>query len=365
MVFSLHTKRGLKMKASKIVKRVLLIILIVLVCVIVAALILFRNELKSLSSLKQRGKGVYTMTYCGDYGFDDFLKIGAESDKDVERFITKRLLKGLPIELNVADAGCTCFVSRNEENDVVFCRNFDFEYAPMLQVYTKPDNGYASISTVNLSFAGYGMDNLPSAGIGINNFLTLAAPYLPFDGMNEKGVCIALMAVPTANAGNSPDKVTLNTTTAIRLVLDKAADIDEAVNLLKQYNIYFSGDVECHFLIADASGKSVLVEYFDGGLQTIYPDADYQIGSNFIAYKGLNIGEGFNEFERYNTVEDVLKRNNNVVSMNECEELLNEIGIVYKGIDKLQWSAVYNLTDKTGRIWPHRDNEKAWDFALD
>lgn len=352
------------MKASKIIKRVLLIILIVLVCVIVAALILFRNELKSLSSLKQKETGVYTMTYCGDYGFDDFLKNGAKSDKDIEQFITKRLLKGFPIELNAADAGCTCFVSRNEENDVIFCRNFDFKYAPTLQVHTKPDNGYASVSTVNLSFVGYDEDNLPSEGIGINNFLTLAAPYLPLDGMNEKGVCIALLAVPVADAGNSPDKVTLNTTTAIRLVLDKAANIDEAVNLLKQYNIYFSGDVECHFLIADASGKSVLVEYFDGGLQTVNSDKDYQIASNFIAYKGLNIGEGFNEFERYDTVEEVLKRSNNVISMKECEDLLNELGIVYKGTDKLQWSVVYNLTDKTGRIWPHRDSEKAWDFGL-
>ncbi len=36
------------------------------------------------------------------------------------------------------------------------------------------------------------------------------------------------------------------------LVLDKAATVEEAIELLKQYNIYFSGDTGCYYLIADA-----------------------------------------------------------------------------------------------------------------
>lgn len=324
---------------------------------------MFRHELKTLSTLKEKGVGVYTMTYDGDYGFDAFLEIGASSDADIEAFVTKRLLKGLPIELNVSDAGCTAFVSRNEEGDIIYARNFDFLYAPFLQVYTNPDNGYVSVSTVNLSFAGYGEGNLPSSGISFQNFLTLAAPFLPFDGMNEKGVCIALLAVPEVWMIDDPDKITLNTTTAIRLVLDKAATIDEAVELLRKYNIYFSGDVTCHFLIADAMGKSVIVEYYDNGLQVVESDTDYQIASNFIAYHGLNIGEGYTEFDRYDAVEKVLQ-NNNTVTMEDCEKLLNTVGIYDGETDKLQWSVVYNLTDKTGRIWPYRDTGEAWDFTI-
>lgn len=324
---------------------------------------MFRHELKTLSTLKEKGVGVYTMTYDRDYGFDAFLEIGASSDADIEAFVTKRLLKGLPIELNVSDAGCTAFVSRNEEGDIIYARNFDFLYAPFLQVYTNPDNGYVSVSTVNLSFAGYGEGNLPSSGISFQNFLTLAAPFLPFDGMNEKGVCIALLAVPEVWMIDDPDKITLNTTTAIRLVLDKAATIDEAVELLRKYNIYFSGDVTCHFLIADATGKSVIVEYYDNGLQVVESDTDYQIASNFIAYHGLNIGEGYTEFDRYDAVEKVLQ-NNNTVTMEDCEKLLNTVGIYDGETDKLQWSVVYNLTDKTGRIWPYRDTGEAWDFTI-
>lgn len=344
-------------------KRILLRIAVVIMAFVGILCFMFRHELKTLSTLKEKGVGVYTMTYDGDYGFDAFLEIGASSDADIEAFVTKRLLKGLPIELNVSDAGCTAFVSRNEEGDIIYARNFDFLYAPFLQVYTNPDNGYVSVSTVNLSFAGYGEGNLPSSGISFQNFLTLAAPFLPFDGMNEKGVCIALLAVPEVWMIDDPDKITLNTTTAIRLVLDKAATIDEAVELLRKYNIYFSGDVTCHFLIADATGKSVIVEYYDNELQVVESDTDYQIASNFIAYHGLNIGEGYTEFDRYDAVEKVLQ-NNNTVTVEDCEKLLNTVGIYDGETDKLQWSVVYNLTDKTGRIWPYRDTGEAWDFTI-
>ncbi len=344
-------------------KRILFGLAVVIIVFAGIMYFMFRHELKTLSNLKEKSAGVYTMTYDGDYGFDEFLQTGANSDADIEAFVAKRLLKGLPIELNVRDAGCTAFVSRNEEGDIIYARNFDFVYAPFLQVHTDPDNGYASVSTVNLSFAGYGKDNLPSSGVSFNNFLTLAAPYLPFDGMNEKGVCIALLAVPEVQMIDDPDKITLNTTTAIRLVLDKAASTDEAVELLKNYNIYFSGNVTCHFLIADATGKSVIVEYYDDRLQVVESDADYQIASNFIAYNGLNIGEGYTEFDRYNAVEEIL-RNKNVVTMEECENLLNTIGVYDGETDKLQWSVVYNLTDKTGRIWPHRDTGESWDFTI-
>lgn len=352
------------MKKTKILRNILCIIAAVIVLLVVVLGIMFRHELKTLSTLRERSQGVYTMTYDGDYGFEEFLKSGATSDKDIEAFVTKRLLKGLPININITDAGCTAFVSKNKDGDVIYGRNFDFEYAPFLQLFTYPDNGYASVSTVNLSFAGYDKDNLPTSGIRFQNFLTLASPFLPFDGMNEKGVCMALLAVPEVQMKNDPNKVTINTTTAIRLVLDKAASVEEAIDLLKQYNIYFSGDVDCHFLIADATGKSVLVEYYDGGLQVVEADTEYQIASNFIAYQDVNIGEGFTEFERFDEVEKYLIEKNNTVSMEDCVTLLNKVGVESKGVDKLQWSVVYNLSKKDGKIWPHRMSDAAWDFRV-
>lgn len=337
---------------------------VILLFFLIAAFTLFGNELRSLISLKKVDDyGMYQMTYYGDYGFDEFLEKGAASDADIEAFVTKRLLKGLPINLGVTGDGCTAFVTKNENGEILFGRNFDFFYAPSLQVYTAPSQGYASVSTVNLTFAGYSENRLPDGGI-FHRFLTLAAPFLPFDGMNEKGLAIALLAVPEAQVPSDPDKVTLNTTTAIRLVLDKAATVEEAVELLKQYNIYFSGDIECHYFIADASGHSVIVEYYDQKIQVVETDKEYQIASNFIAYNGLDIGEGYTEFDRYDKVKHVIEQNNGILDKNTAIRLLADVGVKDGNIDKLQWSVLYNLTSRDGEIFANRKANHMIKFHL-
>lgn len=339
------------------------IVLPVVLLMLVFVFGMWNKEVRSLLTLKKvDNHPLYQMTYFGDYGFDEFLKTGADSDDDIEDFVTKRLLKGLPIDLGVTGDACTAFVTRDGNGDVLFCRNFDFGFSPAVQCVTNPDNGYSAISTVNLSYAGYSEDNLPD-GI-TSSFLTLASPFLPFDGMNEKGVAMALLAIPEYDYKADPNKVTLNTTTAIRLVLDKAANVDEAIELLKQYNIYFSGDVDCHYLIADASGKSVVVEYYDGELQEVTTDENYQIATNFIEYKGLNIGEGFDEFARYDTVKAAIEENGGMLSEEQAIKLLAKVGVIYEGIDKLQWSVVYNLTTGKGKIFAHRNIGNIIDFSL-
>ena len=335
-------------KKKKTVRHIIIGIGLLWLIIIIAALVLFRNELRSLMSLEKVDKyGMYQMTYYGDYGFDEFLEVGARNDADIETFVTKRLLKGLPINLGVTGDGCTAFVVRNESGDILFGRNFDFLYAPSLQLYTAPNNGYASVSTVNLAFAGYSGDNLPDGSI-FDTFLTLDAPFLPFEGMIEKGLAIALLAVPKAEVPYNPDKITLNTTTAIRLVLDKAATVEEAIELLKQYNIYFSGGIECHYLIADASGHSVIVEYVNQELCVVESETEYQIASNFIAYNGLNIGEGFTEFERYDRVQNAIEENNGILEVSGAIQLL-----------------AYNLTTGKGGIFANRKTNNIIEFNLD
>jgi len=352
-------------KKKKTVRHIIIGIGLLWLIIIIAALVLFRNELRSLMSLEKVDKyGMYQMTYYGDYGFDEFLEVGARNDADIEAFVTKRLLKGLPINLGVTGDGCTAFVVKNESGDILFGRNFDFLYAPSLQLYTAPNNGYASVSTVNLAFAGYSGDNLPD-GSFFDTFLTLAAPFLPFDGMNEKVLAIALLAVPKAEVPYNPDKITLNTTTAIRLVLDKAATVEEAIELLKQYNIYFSGGIECHYLIADASGHSVIVEYVNQELCVVESETEYQIASNFIAYNGLNIGEGFTEFERYDRVQNAIEENNGILEVSGAIQLLADVGVFDGDIDKLQWSVLYNLTTGKGGIFANRKTNNIIEFNLD
>lgn len=277
-------------KKKKTALRFLIGLGITLLSIAIATLILFRNELRSLMSLKKIDDyGMYQMSYYGDYGFDEFLEVGAKSDADIEAFVTKRLLKGLPIDLGVTGDGCTAFVVKNADGEIMFGRNFDFLYAPSLQLYT---------------------------------------------------------------------------TTAIRLVLDKAATVEEAIELLKQYNIYFSGGIECHYLIADASERSVIAEYVNKELCVVEADAAYQIASNFIAYDGLNIGECFTEFERYDMVQNAIETNGGILEEHQAVQLLSEVGVFNGDTDKLQWSVLYNLTTGNGEIFAHRNTDLITKFYL-
>ena len=323
---------------------------------------MYLNLLRTLFSLKKRNNyPMYTMTYYGDYHFDDFLTQGATNDDDLRRFVRKRLTKSKDIELDMPDSGCTVFVANDATGDVLYARNYDFPYAPSLLVKTKPKNGYKSISVVDMSFLGYSKEHLPTS---LSSKLPLmVVPYTPFDGMNEKGLTVAIMQVPKTNLPYDPNKITLNTTAIIRLLLDKTATVDEAVAAFRKYNIYFSRDIYCHYLIADRSGKSVIVEYWDGEIHIV----EENIAANFIANNGLNINEGgqITQGTRYAKVKSTLEASGGILSMTEAASLLCDVGVRRNdGSNMLQWSVIYNLTALTGMIFPGRDMSKPYWFRI-
>ena len=67
----------------------------------------------------------------------------------------------------------------------------------------------------------------------------------------------------TAETHQQTDKPDLTTTTAIRLLLDRAATVDEAISLLRQYDMNSSIGLAHPLSLSDASGKRVVVEYVD------------------------------------------------------------------------------------------------------
>lgn len=346
---------------KKWLRRTIVGLLLLLVIVLAASALIFRDELLTLGSLKQvDGHPLYSMKYHGDYGFSDFLQTGARNDREIEHFIVKKLLKGMDIHLNITSAGCSAFYAVNEKGQRIFARNFDFDPAPALLLEADPSDGYASVSIANLAFAGYSGDYLP-APFTFSSFLTLAAPYLPFDGMNEKGVAMALLAVPHAEPPATQDKVMLNTTTMIRLVLDRAQSVEEALALIKEHSLYFSGGVECHYLVSDAAGDSAIVEFLDNDIKITRIEGNCQAVTNFIVFEGRNEGEGGSEFDRYDTIVNRLKATNGIIGEQEAMNLLADVKIP----GRTQWSAVYNLTTGAVQICMSGKFDTVFSYAME
>ena len=254
-------------KPRRLLPKLLFALAAVLAALILAVLLLFQRELRTLGTLERVGDtSLFIMEYIGDYGFDDFLETGASSDPELIRFIAGKLLKGLPMEFDLPDLGCSTFAAHTPEGDAVFGRNFDMYYSPALFVKTAPSNGYRSISMVNLAYIGFGEDKLPT-GL-LDSFFCLAAPYVPLDGVNEKGVAVGVLLIDTEPTNQQTEKVDITTTTAIRMILDQAATVEEALTLLGEYDMHASANSCYHFQIADASGRAVVVEYIGAPTST-------------------------------------------------------------------------------------------------
>lgn len=348
-------------KAKKIALRVLLALAAVVVVAGVAVAALFGGEIATVMSIKKVDDyPLYQMDYQGDYGIDKFVEEGgASNDAELIDFVVKNLMKGLPITIELPDLACSTFNAVTPEGDNLFGRNFDLEYSPGMLVHTAPENGYESVSMVNLGFLGYGEGKMPDDFA--SSITALAAPYAPLDGMNEKGLAVGVLLIDTEPTDQRTDKVDITTTTAIRLMLDSCATVDEAVELLGQYDMHSSANSCYHFQIADASGRTAVVEYIGDEMSVLEPGDEttegvpapgqaYMAATNFLLTPGeYDFGAGQ---DRYETVMGALDAAGGVVTEEEAmgilesvsrEARINEDGTVFQ----TQWSCVYNQDDLT------------------
>ncbi len=159
---------------------------------------------------------LYFMRTSVDYGFDAYRRrgVGAARAGAVARGAV-----GSPSESAWA---CTCFTTAPSGEGPLFGRNLDWWHRASLLLYTAPPNAFASLSMVDLHYLDF------DDGVGLEELreqrdrIAQRAPYVPFDGMNEKGVAIGQMAVPSAEPPYDPGKLSLNGLALIRLVLDYA-----------------------------------------------------------------------------------------------------------------------------------------------
>lgn len=319
-------------------------------------------DIRPTSSLHKLEEGMFTIQNEEDYGFQEFLdQGGASSDAEVIDFLMEDILSdsdGLAFMPNIF--GCSTLAVKNEHQQTLFGRNFDWEESEALIITSKPDGAYASISTVNLDFIQSGtslsIHNLP------DDVLAKVAMYAPLDGMNEKGLAISVNMIQDSSAiHQSGQSQNLTTTTAIRLILNKAANVEEAIDLLETYNMHSSFDMMIHFAISDASGKSVVVEYVNQEMKVI----ETPVVTNFYLSQGDKYGIGTEQsHERYNILMEMLKKQP-AMSMVQVRDALNRVSKDnFDEFESTEWSIVYNLKQKEIHYY-HRENyDKRYVFYL-
>lgn len=291
--------------------------------------------------------GLSAVRYDGGYGLDDFLsRGGAASDAQVVGFLTSYLGGTVP-PLQTEGFGCSTLSVPSPKGHALFGRNFDWNPCEALIVQAVPPEGYASISTVNMDFLGNYLDQFPAQA------RTMAALYAPLDGMNEKGLCVAvLMIQDNASINQDTGKPDLTTTTAVRLLLDRAADVEEALALLEQYDLHSSMGMMIHFALADAGGNSVAVEYVGNNMVVTETPAL----TNFYLAEGEKQGIGTAQSHtRYDILTDALTRSPSM-TLEQVRDTMDSVSKDNFGeFESTEWTVVYDQS--TGEVcYYHREN---------
>ncbi len=288
---------------------------------------------RTLESLQQiDDHPVYTMTYYGDYGFSRYLKTGSVQPPVLPR-------EGL---LPADTWGCSCIAALSQGADKIFGRNFDWTNRATLVLFTDPPDGYASVSAVDLVFLGY--SNNPDLNAISERGRLLGAPYYSLDGMNEKGVAIGMMAIPTARSPYDLSKITIGELQVIRLVLDFAMTVQEAVQLISRFNVALA-QPPVHYLIADRTGNSAIVEFLNGTVQVIHNKVPWQVATNF----NLSGSRAMTDFQqadcwRYKLLWSELDKTGGNITTELGMRLLQNVSQTFSNGGTM-WSAVYNLSN--------------------
>ncbi len=318
------------------------------------------STIELTAQIKQLESGLSAVKYEGDYGFEEFLaQDGASSDEDVVNYLSGVLLDADGFSFGNMPFGCSTVSVKNENGGYLFGRNFDWNRCNALIVHSVPQNGYSSISTVNTDFinmSGMKLSSLP------DNVQAIIAMYAPLDGMNEKGLAVSVnMIQDNATISQNTEKPDITTTTAIRLLLNKAADVDEAVDLLEQYDMHASMGFMTHLAISDNSGKSVVVEYVDNEMKVV----ETPVVTNFYLVEGEKHGIGTEQsHERYDILMNALSEKS-TMSMEEVRDALSSVSKKNFGeFESTEWSIVFNQS--TGEVhYYHRENyDKRYTFSL-
>ena len=307
------------------------------------------NSLKAIDGIPN----LYTVEFDGDYNLSNAINSELKTASELLNYLDSNVPlwktakeSGAPLTIDVQGAACSSIVAENATSGTkgyIYGRNFDWEEGPAIIIHTMPKGGYKSVSTCYIPFVSNTQNWTPSSDIE-NNAVSIAGIYVPMDGMNEKGLYIAnlndsLRATESMPQTDDANKKNIQTTVAIRYILDKAATVDEAVKFLSSKDMFpVYGDEDSdnyhvhayHFAIADNKGKSVVTEWINGELKV----TETKVVTNFNIYNAGNSLSG--HCDRFDSLIQAGNTANWKMTQEQVKEALKNVQQ-----DHSVWSAVF------------------------
>ena len=333
----------------------------------------YRKQLKTLRSLSREtayldGFDLYAVDISYDYDLDAIIAAGVRDDQAYIDAVLAQVLPGLPVHVDAPKFACSAFRLQTADGRILTGRNYDFkDDTSALLVRAHPRDGYASIGFAALNNLG---NNAPLDGIG-GRAAALMGPFAQLDGVNECGVSIAVLTLDSKPCDQNAGRPTINTSLAIRLVLDRAATTQEAVDLLATYDMHAMAGRDYHFFINDAAGDARVVEWDPRDpSRTITVTPARQITNYYARYEdevlpGQRNGELGHGRERALAIAEVLDRAGDAADEDAAWDALRAAAQEPNPADitsNTQWSVVFSNTDPAATITLRRHWGDAFRF---
>lgn len=349
--------------------------------------------LRSMKDLSGDGR-LYEINYTVDYKLNEVVNSGYTSQNQLFGYIMRLLYDkpaSNPAKLKYG-AGCSAFaVPEAQSIDFLMGRNYDFKHAAKdgkgyietsaILVHTAPANGKKSISLVD----GMNLD-LPRGFYGESGpddlSLMMGLPYACLDGINEDGFSIGILALSEAQTDQRTGKKRIAPTVMMRMLLDRVSTVKQAIDSLKVYDMSMvgSGNSNYHFFMADATGDYAIVEYTRDPknpaetnptrLEIFTNNDTLRCVTNFYVSPtmvGTKDGWGSDHGKaRYWTMRNTIRAKRYTLKENDAMALLKAVSQPpsWEITSQTQWSALYNLTERTMRLAILRDYAKEYKFKV-
>jgi hypothetical protein len=285
--------------------------------------------------------GLYLMTEEGD--FEDLLRHENQRALEVP-FITESW------------RWCSIFATKNKDS-VIVGRNWDNQnVGSIIVTLYRTSRGYSSISIGRAIDMGFPLNvdlvddvlSTPFAG------KLLLAPFYAYDGMNDQGVVVTVTGVNQVKVGPEKDKEQIFVSYLVRKMLDQAKTVDEAVKLAEGYVPFDldKGTLCSHLLVADATGRSVILEYGQKEWHRTYPAQAWQVMTNS-AISGVpevKLREGS---RRYKSLSETLENTRGEVDWEAGMQMLRDVSqkgttwsVIYRPVSRDFYLSVYQSWDR-------------------
>lgn len=361
---------------SKTVRIALFVILAVVVICIITLIVVYFTRFQTMSTIKKLsdyddGYNIYSMTVKYDYDTQKIIDSGFVDTQGYVDAVVKESLPLLPIKMELPSFGCSTYRANTTDGDTIMGRNYDFKLdTSCMLVKCEPKNGYRSLSFVALNNIGA---DQADAGLA-KKMACLSAPFSCLDGVNEKGVSIAVLTLDSEPTDQNTGREKITHSLAIRLVLDNAATTQEAVDLLKNYGMLSVNGRDYHLFISDASGDSRVIENDCESPDRTFTATPIQAITNFygmyfdkvISHQRNGIyGHGK---ERYDYMMEIIDANESILSSENAWEALKAASTEPNPesvTSNTQWSALFNNSRASVDITIRRHWGDVFSFTLD